>query len=163
MSGVVQDLVENVRKIENQLDQIENSLEPILKTDEEQALFYSFVAQGLAHVETIQQKLQEIDNLTERRNFLEAVEEVRILYSDSLGANETQTVLEEVGMTERVIINSRSRREEVRQGILESQCDFLFHRRANSQVKDRLMAINDLIKNSRLASRNDLDIFNQKV
>ena len=72
------------------------------------------MAQGLAHVETIQQKLQEIDNLTERRNFLEAVEEVRILYSDSLGANETQTVLEEVGMTERVIINSRSRREEVR-------------------------------------------------
>ena len=49
-------------------------------------------------------------------------------------------------------------RSELEHQIFDSICDFLFHRRTYSQVKDRLKLVYDLI-GSKLGSKSDLNIF----
>jgi len=61
-------------------------------------------------------------------------------------------------MMGKVLHKVQVQRSELEQQIFEGICDFVFHRRANSQVKDRLKLVYDLI-GSKLGGKSDLAIF----
>ena len=119
------------------------------------------MTQGLQIFEKMQRHEEEIEFLRGQRNFLAATDELRLLQKE-LEDPDTREMLQECDLLQTWKLRLRELRENLEIDIISNITDFVYHKRTNSMVQDRLMLIYDLVS-SKLGHKTSLAIFTQKI
>lgn len=135
MKGVrqfVDELVTATETIRKELEGQQSDLIPLLN-DELSSVYFNDLTHGLQIFEKIERHMESIEFLLQQRNYQAATEELCILEREILSA-ETQKILEETAMTDKIQKRIEGKRSELQMSIFDSITSFLFMKRANSMV-----------------------------